>query len=219
MEKAFTKIGEINLEDSKDFWNTDETKGYTNLKASDGRDYKVWIGDPSEKSQRKWWYNPPNNDVADTLARVRSDLLKLLNYINDNPQLWIQNPIAFGIYHTLDLHLNDKVPYMEMRPNTWGGLGLNKPKRITIIKTDVDTKPINYELGTKRVILLTIRNQQTGEIRNYKDIMDLAIHELTHTTTNDVRWIPEYKGGNHREPYPTYHKFMRKCAKDCGILN
>ena len=51
-----------------------------------------------------------------------------------------------------------------------------------------------------------------------KDILDLAIHELTHTTCNDVRWVPEWKGGNHREPYPTYHKMMRKWAKEIGLI-
>jgi hypothetical protein len=115
--------------------------------------------------------------------------------------------------------MNGKVPYLEMRPNQDGIIGLNKPKRITVIKAPVsDTKKIDYELGTKRNILLTLRNQNTGELRNYKDIMDLAIHELTHTTCNDVRWVPESKGGNHREPYPTYHKLMRKWAKECGII-
>ena len=104
-----------------------------------------------------------------------------------------------------------------MRPNKDGILGLNKPKRLTVIKVLLD-KVLNYELGTKRNILLTLRNQNTGELKNYSDILDLAIHELTHTTCNDVRWVPEWKGGNHREPYPTYHKLMRKWAKECGVL-
>jgi hypothetical protein len=212
------KVKEIDLENSPDFWNVDENRGYKKIMASDGMEYKVWIGDPTEKFQKKWWYTINNEqDVAETLAKVRKDLNKLLNYLESNPQLWINHPIAFGIYHTLEM--NGKVPYLEMRPNQDGIIGLNKPKRITVIKAPVsDTKKIDYELGTKRNILLTLRNQNTGELRNYKDIMDLAIHELTHTTCNDVRWVPESKGGNHREPYPTYHKLMRKWAKECGII-
>ena len=58
---------------------------------------------------------------------------------------------------------------------------------------------------------------KSDKLHNYSTILDLAIHELTHTTSNDVRWIPESKGGNHREPYPTYHTLMRKWAKECGI--
>jgi hypothetical protein len=210
----------IDLSKSKDFWNTDEEAGYGQFKASDGKMYKVWVGDPNEKFQKKWWYTVDNQqEVAETLARVRKDINTLLIYLEKNPQLWNQHPIAFGIYHTFDLHLNDRFEYLEMRPNDWGGLGLNKPKQITVIKAELDNnKTIDYELGTKRNISLTLRNQNTGELRNYKDILDLAIHELTHTTCNDVRWIPEWKGGNHREPYPTYHKMMRKWAKEIGLI-
>ena len=211
----------IDLSNSKDFWNVDETNGYKKVQASDGLYYKVWVGDKSEKNQKKWWYNIDPQESAETLAKVRKDLNILLKYLYDNPQLWNDHPIAIGIYHTFDLHLGDKpFEYMEMRPNDWGGLGLNKPKEITVINAEIDNgKIIDYELGTKRNILLTIRNQNTGELKKYSDIIDLAVHELTHTTCNDVRWIPEWKGGNHRDPYPSYHRMMRKWARECGIIN
>ena len=221
MEFGKRIVKEINLEDSSEFWNLDENKGYKKFKASDGLEYKVWVGDLDEKFQKKWWYNVNNHqDVAETLAKVRKDMNTLLTFLQNNPQLWINQPIAFGIYHTFDLHLGNKpFEYIEMRPNEHGIIGLNKPKRITVIKAPIsDTTLIDYELGTKRNISLTMRNQNNGELRNYKDIIDLAIHELTHTTCNDVRWIPESKGGNHRDPYPSYHRFMRKCAKECGII-
>ena len=208
----------IDLSNSKDFWNVNETDGYKKVKASDGIEYKVWIGDPNEESQKKWWYTTNQQEIAETLARVRKDINKLLYFLESNTDLWCQNPIAFGIYHTFDLHLTKNLPYMEMRPNKHGIIGLNKPKEITVIKADIDSKIIDYELGTKRNILLTLRNQNTGELRNYSDILDLAIHEVTHTTCNDVRWVSEWKGGNHREPYPSYHRLMRKWAKECGIL-
>ena len=210
----------INLENTQDFWNTNENKGYRYFRARDKRNYKVWVGDTSEKFQKNWWYNTTNQqEVAETLARVKKDINTLLTYLEKNPQLWNQHPIAFGIYHTFSLHLDKPFEYIEMRPNDWGGLGLNKPKEITVIKAEIDNgKVIDYELGTKRNISLTLRNQNTGELKNYKEIIDLAIHELTHTTCNDVRWVPEWRGGNHREPYPTYHKMMRKWAKECGVI-
>ena len=212
-------VDKINLESSPEFWNVDEIRGYNLFRASDGRNYKVWVGDTDQKFQKKWWYTVTNQqDVAETLSHVRRDLEKLLVYLDNNRQLWFQHPIAFGVYHMFDLHLHNSFEYLEMRPNQDGILGLNKPKEITIIKAEIDDgKRINYELGTKRNILLTIRNQNTGEIKNYKEVLALAIHELTHTACNDVRWIPEWKGGNHREPYPTYHKLMRKWAKDCNL--
>jgi hypothetical protein len=213
-------IDKINLEDSNEFWNVDEHKGYRRIRASDNRYYKVWVGDRNEKFQKNWWYDVTNQqEVAETLAQVRKDLLTLLVYLEKNPDLWMNHPIAFGIYHTFDLHLTDRVHYMEMRPNKWGGLGLNKPKELTVYKMDIgEKKDIKYNLGTKRGILLTLRNQQTGEMKKYTDIIDLAIHELTHTTCNDTKWIPESQGGNHREPYPSYHRLMRKWSREAGIL-
>uniref|UniRef100_A0A6C0B114 Uncharacterized protein n=1 Tax=viral metagenome TaxID=1070528 RepID=A0A6C0B114_9ZZZZ len=218
-DETYKVVKKINLEDSTDFWNLDENSGYRKFRASDGRDYKVWIGNKNQTFQKSWWYTVTNQqETAETLAKVRKDLETLLNYIYNNADLWSNNPIAFGIYHTFDLHLNKQFEYLETRPNQDGILGLNKPKELTVLEVPIDNKKINYELGTKRNIMLTLRNQNTGELRNYKDILDLAIHELTHTTCNDVRWIPESKGGNHRDPYPSYHRLMRTWARECGII-
>ena len=211
----------------KPFWDVDENKGYRSIKASDNLDYKVWVGDQQEKNQKKWWYTGNQQEVAETLARVRKDINKLLYYLVDNEYLYTNDPIAFGIYHTFNLHIpnwngkSNEPPfvYQEMRPNEHGILGLNKPKKIITIKAEIDNnKVIDYELGKKRLILLTLRNQNNGELYDYSKILDLAIHELTHTTCNDVRWVPEWKGGNHREPYPTYHRQMRQWAKNCKVL-
>ena len=158
MKKVDLPNKKIDLSNSKDFWNVNETNGYKKEQASDGLYYKVWVGDNSEKNQKKWWYNIDPQESAETLAKVRKDLNILLNYLYDNPQLLNDHPIAFGIYHTFDLHLNEKpFEYMEMRPNDWGGLGLNKPKEITVINAEIDNgKIIDYELGTKRNILLNM---------------------------------------------------------------
>ena len=217
----FEVVKVTNLEDSPAFWNTDETNGYRKYQSGiDGRSYKIWIGDINEKFQKKWWYTITNQqETANTLAKVRKDILKLLTFLHNNPELWYDNPIAFGLYHVFDLQLTDKTPYMEMRPNDWGGLGLNKPREYQTIKTEIDNKSVKYDLGTKRVILLTLRNQKTGELLKYSTILDLAIHEVTHTICNDVKWVPEWKGGNHRDPYPSYHRFMRKYAKQLGLIN
>ena len=210
----------IDLSDSTEFWNLDENKGYKKIKANDGIEYKVWVGDPNESFQKKWWYNNTDTQqIANILANVRKDITTLLKYIESNPQLWSQHPIAFGIYHTFDLHLYKNFEYLETRPNEFGILGLNKPKEIKEIKAEIDNATINYELGTKRNIMLTIRHQNTGNLREYKEVIDLAIHEVTHTTCNDVRWVDEKKGGNHREPYPSYHRMMRRWARECGIIN
>ena len=65
---------------------------------------------------------------------------------------------------------------------------------------------------------LTIRNQKTWKINSYSKIIDLAIHELTHTTSNDTDWIEENKGGNHQSPYVSFHRFMRQMGRNTNIL-
>jgi len=202
---------------SKAFWDLEEEKGFDKIKASDGIIYNVWNSGTLEEKR----------EVAETLARVRKDINKILLYIYKNPQKWHDHPIAWGIYHTFDIHLpgwenrnnfisNDNLfVYQEMTPNDQGILGLNKPKNIITMKVNIDGKNINYELTDKRKILLTIRNQRTGKINGYPTTLDLAIHELTHTTCNDVRW----KEDNHKPPYQSYHTLMRKWARECGILN
>jgi len=101
-----------------------------------------------------------------------------------------------------------------------GILGLNKPKEVTNIQVNINNKIFDYEISTKRSIFLTIRPKLSPKggnpdiIDNYNKILDLAIHELTHTTCNDTRW----KDDNHKHPYPTYHKMMREFAKECNVL-
>ena len=82
--------------------------------------------------------------------------------------------------------------------------GLNKPKEV------IKLKEFNgYKMASKRSMHLTIRNKSNEFITN------LVIHELTHTTCNDVMW----KEDNHRHPYPVYHRLMRKWAREIKLIN
>ena len=209
----------------KEFWDLEESKGFNDIIADDGLTYKVWNSGDSKLQQ----------EVADTLARVRKDLNTLLIYIYDNPQLWNNKPIAFGVFHTFDIHIpcwttkmqksSDQLNkecikigklfnYQEMTPNDYGIIGLNKPKKIITIPIERNGKIIDYEIAEKRSIFLTIRGGN-GKINKYSGIIDLAIHEITHTVCNDVRW----KKDNHLPPYQSYHNLMRKWARECGVLN
>jgi len=210
----------------KPFWDVEEEIGFVNVKAWDGLYYKVWNSGQPETIQ----------NVANILANVRYDINTLLIYIYQHKQEWENEPIAFGIYHTFDIHtpssngdifnnsdannlINYKAGkklfnYQEMTPNDLGILGLNKPKEVTQIPINNNK---NYEIATKRSIFLTIRpniKSNPDKIENYNKILDLVIHELTHTTCNDTKW----KTDNHKHPYPVYHKNMRKFASECGIL-
>ena len=210
--------------EKKPFWDLEENKGFDKIRASDGILYTVWNSGSAQEKQ----------DVAETLARIRKDINTVLLYMYGNPQRWQDHPIAWGIYHTFDIHLPgwenylssntsfgliNKQPklfeYQEMTPNDLGILGLNKPKKIVTLSVELENgKKMDYEVAEKRKILLTIRNQRTGKLNGYSTILDLALHELTHTTCNDVRW----KQDNHRPPYQSYHTLIRKWARECGVL-
>ena len=154
MSEKWEVVEEVDLTKSNAFWNTGEQDGYGLFLASDNNKYKVWIGDRKEKFQKDWWYKSTNQQqVSETIAKVRKDLLTLLGYLESNPDLWGQHPIAFGIYHAFDLHFGP-FEYLEMRPNDWGGLGLNKPKQYIVLKGKIDNKTITYKLGKKRAIFL-----------------------------------------------------------------
>jgi len=210
----------------KPFWDLEETKGFINIKADDNLIYKVWDSGTPEVKQ----------EVANILAKVRGDLNTLLLYIYNNPQLWNNKPIAFGVIHAFDIHtpcwskcefgkmnnnsinkecskIDKLFNYQEMTPNDLGIIGLNKPKKIVTVPVERNGKNVDYEIAEKRSIFLTLRNNQ--RINNYSTILDLALHEITHTVCNDVRW----KKDNHLPPYQSYHTLMRKWARDCGVLN
>ena len=215
---------------TKPFWDVEENIGFVKVEADDGNIYKVWNSGTPEKIM----------EVANTLASIRKDINHLLYYLCNNEDLWINHNIAFGMYHTFDMHIpcwkefkkckfgyntnnfiNNKClklgklfNYQEMTPNDLGILGLNKPKKIITSQFEIDGKIVNYPIAERRSIFLTMRNQRTQRLNDYQRILDLAIHELTHTTCNDIKW----KENNHTPPYQSYHTLMRKWARDCGIL-
>ena len=218
---------------TKPFWDVEENIGFVKVEADDGNIYKVWnSGTPSQIL-----------DVANTLANIRKDINHLLYYLCKNEDLWVNHNISFGMYHTFDIHIpcwktfnqskskfgyntnkfiNDKClklgklfNYQEMTPNDLGILGLNKPKKIITSQFEMDGKIVNYPIAERRSIFLTMRNQRTQRLNDYQRILDLAIHELTHTTCNDIKW----KEDNHTPPYQSYHTLMIKWAREAGVLN
>ena len=208
--------------------NLDEDSGFIKIRSNlDNLDYKVLnIGSDSEKKE-----------AALILSKIRRDLNKLLIYLCKNPQLWINQPIAYGIIHTFDIHIpcleysfdeliksnnsNELIikycsqngnlfNIQEMTPNKYGIIGLNKPKSLKTIKSN--NLP-DYEISDKRSIHLTLRNEKNGRLNDYHKVLDLAIHELTHTTNNDIYWKEE----NHNKAYNSYHSLMKQWAKEAGI--
>ena len=106
--------------------------------------------------------------------------------------------------------------YQEMPHNNIGILGLNKPHIIDRGNKQESTYGRNG-LAIKRHILLTLRNHNF-KIRPKLEIIELFVHELTHTASNDVDWIEEKNGGNHQAPYVPFHRFTKYVARKLNIL-
>jgi hypothetical protein len=208
-------------------WNLDEYTTFRQLKAKDGLVYSV-IDSGDDCADKK---------AAELLAKTRKELNTILIYIIKHPELWKDKKLDFtfckyhhslefyhGILHMLDLHLpgwqtgevTSHFGYQECPHNEFGILGLNKPH---IIDRQSDSPAVygRNGLAVKRHILLTLRNKSNC-FRNELERVKLAVHELTHTASNDVDWIHEKDGGNHQPPYRAFHSFMLNIARKTGVL-
>ena len=200
----------------KPFWDLEEDTGFNIVNG-----YKVWNRGSFEDQVK----------VAQILAKTRNQLNTILIYIYSNPQL-INDLFSFGFYHALDIHIpnwqevlgkkisllsklnkcDNSFIYQEITPNEYGIIGLNKPKKV--IQGFLSGKD---HIATKRMIMLLIRNSN-GTIKTPLSILEVAIHELTHTISNDWEWVSDKDGGNHQFPYNSFHKIMKASARKCGIL-
>lgn len=220
---------------NRELWDIDENKNFIIKKSPfDLIDYKVYdIGTDKDKEY-----------AAFILSYIRFSVNKLLFYLIKNPHLWRDKPIAFGIYHTFDIHIpcwknmteviiNNKNYFIlneiinkeciknnklfniqEMRYDQDMLIGLNKPKKIKTVRLNTDNGIVKYKIAETRAFFITLRNKKSGRLNNIKQIMDLVLHELTHTTCNDIIW----KDDNHMYPYTNYHTLMRNWATDCNII-
>jgi hypothetical protein len=208
----------------KPFWDVEENINFKIIKSTiDSLEYKIY-------DKGNW----PLTECADALAKVRRDINYILFYLCRHPEEWIHKNIALGIFITFDLHIpcictkldtilnstNDSelsnlinreclkmgklFSIQEMTPNTYGILGLNKPKKVEIVEFNLMGEKIKYEVATKRSFHLTIRDSN-NKLKEYPKIISLAIHELTHTTCNDNVW----KEDNHKYPFEEYHSFLK----------
>jgi hypothetical protein len=196
----------------------------------------------NEKQELQMVYtNTPTQlktELANILAQVRIDINKTLICAYLHPELWQDHPISWGITHTFDIHIpcwkknlsnfirmgntldlinNECIRsgtlfnYQEMPRNKIGILGLNKPKHIISMKLENGK---DFELTDRRAIFLTLRDYRTNIIHKYSTILDLALHELTHTTCNDCRW----KEDNHKYPYNLFRAKINEIAKKANVL-
>jgi hypothetical protein len=226
-------------------WEFDNTNYFEEVKSNiDNNIYKIYNtkGKKPERISGKLELLPVDTSpemalqLANILARVRADINKLLIYTFKHSEIWKDHPIAWGIYHTFDIHIpcwketlargiidqnvinynclqrGQLFVYQEMPKNDGGILGLNVPEVIYGLELNFHGKKIVYDVAERRAIYLTLR-YSNGTIYPYEDILDLALHELTHTTCNDCRWKPD----NHLPPYKSYRTIINKLAEGAGL--
>jgi hypothetical protein len=246
----------MNVQQEYGSWDFNESTNFVKVKSTvDKLDYLIYDTKGESPIQEKTLNGKkpldllaaitPNTlklELANILAQVRRDINKTLIYAYLHPEMWRNHKIAWGIYHTLDIHIPcwaismpkfASIPnkdtasdliidecikmgvlfnYQEM-PRNNGILGLNKPKHIIGVPMIIKGKKVTYEMCDCRAIFLTIRDYQKNKKREYSKILDLALHELTHTTCNDCRWKPD----NHLPPYNQYRAIINKFAKGAGL--
>ena len=170
-----------------EFWDFDEKKNYNIIKI-DNYKYKVL----------NIYKN--NNDAAIILHQIRLFINKISEYLihsnYDNPNL-IKYVDCFLSIHPHNYLLS------EMQLNTQFE-GLNKPKQLY--------KCNKYSLGKdkylkakKRDIFLKLR-KNNGKFKSYELIIELVIHEITHTMCNHVTW----RDDNHHSDF----KFSENLLKN-----
>jgi len=158
-----------------EFWDFNEEKNY-NIIEIDNYKYKVL----------NIYKN--NNDAAIILHQIRLFINKICQYLYDNYNSIIQLYDNPNLIKYIDCFLSIH-PYnyllSEMQLNTQFE-GLNKPKQLY--------KCNKYSLGKdkylkakKRDIFLKLR-KNNGDFKSYKLIIELVIHEITHTMCNHVTW-------------------------------
>lgn len=195
----------------KEFWDLDENKNFISIRSPiDDLHYKVY-----SESQKQ---TLTDKNTAKTLSRVRREINKLVYFLYTNPEIWQEKYPEIKLL--IDIHLpclyklnidkdykfdanfniflntncaNKLVNIMEMSPNPYGLIGLNKPKRVN-----------KNGVATKRSLHLTIRDK--NGIIDFDDIMKLVLHEIAHTACNDVKW----KKNNHLYPFYKYYSFLVK---------
>jgi hypothetical protein len=112
----------------------------------------------------------------------------------------------------IDLLLNTPFRLQEMQLKKFQGNvlfeGLNKPKKIYAKQNAIPIGKDGILRATHRVIFLTIRNN-TGNIKQIKNILPLLSHELTHTALNHVKWRDDDHGRHFDKIDKTILKHLR----------
>lgn len=182
---------------SKEFWDFDENINYITV-IINNKKYNVIYK----------YKNYINSAII--LAQLDIILLLMCQYLNTNKYKYSKEE-QFAIDCFLDIHLNNnKTSLAEMQLGTIFN-GLNKPR--DLIRTN---KPyIGKDKNSRaqyRTVFLTLR-RKNGKFKSNKSIINLFIHEITHSMCNHITW----RDDDHGEDFNHYENLIKKVYKNISF--
>jgi len=171
---------------NKEFWDFDENKNFTIIK----------VNNNSYKVINKW---SNHIEAANILDSIHNIINKMCLYLIENYFKYSKKD-RIAITCFLDIHLNNyKLSEMQLNTNF---NGINKPRDI-FLSHDEELGSDGKYRAKWRHVFLTLR-KKNGEFRTGGNIMNLVIHEITHTMCNHIRW----RDDDHNEDFKYYEKFL-----------
>lgn len=173
----------------KEFWDFDENINYIIVKDDEtNSSYKVLNIHKNFKKS------------AEYLIYFKKIIYLMCIYLYLNKYIYdIKDHSAIECF--LDIHFYKQYLLSEMQIGTQFN-GINKPRQL--YKTKL--KPIGddgSDRATYRHIFLTLRHSN-GKFKTIKPLIDLLIHELTHTMCNHIRW----RNDDHGKDFIKYEKLL-----------
>tara|TARA_B100001123_G_C15012765_1_gene908228 strand:+ start:88 stop:684 length:597 start_codon:yes stop_codon:yes gene_type:complete len=180
----------------KPFWDLEEQKGYKKIKSRvNGRRYRVL-----NQSRQQ--------EASDNLGMVQDRIDGITNILRTYPCLWFGTRVHDGIEVFLNIH-GGNYDLIEMPEGTHFD-GLNKPRNVSNYGNRVaSVGPDGTKRARDRLIYLQLRKQYFGKnsdsFRSNKSLMNLVIHEISHTAANHVTWRED----DHGADFKLYEDFLK----------
>jgi len=137
--------------------------------------YKLYSSDDLiyEKStvdDRYYWVrnNFDKSEAANTLAKIRENIVKLVDYLKEN-----MNEFPENLSHIKDL--------------------IKRTKVINIMETPKDEKYTSYTINKGEKIVFCLRSKYVEEIHDMNTLMYVVIHELAHVGCPEYGHTPLFK--------------------------
>lgn len=181
-----------NIDLKRELWDIEETYNFVPF-IRKGKQYLVY-NKHSKKSQ---------SNAADMLCSID----QFIHEIQQKAK-YSKNPKA-----QLLGYLNHTVQEMNIDHNL-GFDGINKPKELIFLDKPypIYFKKDNGIRPSYRHIMFTIRRKTNdGELRKFKPIKDLILHELAHTMCNHCLYRDS---GNHEEDFDECEKYLKQISEN-----